>query len=342
MGEIVNLRRARKSLERRRDEAQAEQNRIRSRPEQGREQLAEKTRAQATRNLDGHLRDGGEFAGRPRQDLSLNALDDPGRMQKHSLVIAGHRTSISLETVFWDALRDLACEKDVSIAALAAEIDSARGEANLSSALRVYVLNVLLDRTGPASENHWPCGADSALSLARSCARKTSIRDCSRSSARIATALTKPVASTRRTDAGQTPDHTTFPRAGGIPLGVFCAAIESASVKFASRRSKAPSSAALFCHKAQPAGGKAERKIGLRPMPGVAGEIVVELLRHQGRVEGRVARLAGGQRLIRRRRRRAHDREIARLCAAAARQRRDQSGGIGAIAGEMEISAEFC
>ncbi len=68
------------------------------------------------------------------------SADDPGRVQKHSLVIAGHRTSISLETAFWDALRDLARERDISIAALVAEIDGARGAANLSSALRVRLL----------------------------------------------------------------------------------------------------------------------------------------------------------------------------------------------------------
>ena len=69
-------------------------------------------------------------------------------MQKHSLVIAGHRTSVSLEAIFWAALRDLACEKGVSIATLAAEIDSARGDANLSSALRVYVLQVFREKAG--------------------------------------------------------------------------------------------------------------------------------------------------------------------------------------------------
>jgi predicted DNA-binding ribbon-helix-helix protein len=71
-------------------------------------------------------------------------------MQKHSLVIAGHRTSVSLEAIFWVALRDLASEKGVSIAALAAEIDSARGDANLSSALRVYVLRALLAKADGA------------------------------------------------------------------------------------------------------------------------------------------------------------------------------------------------
>lgn len=67
----------------------------------------------------------------------------PGRMHKHSLVIAGHRTSISLELAFWDALRALAAARGLSIAALVAEIDATRGEANLSSALRVHVLQAL-------------------------------------------------------------------------------------------------------------------------------------------------------------------------------------------------------
>jgi predicted DNA-binding ribbon-helix-helix protein len=71
---------------------------------------------------------------------------DPGQMRKHSLVIAGHRTSISLETAFWEALHDLARQKGVSVAALAAEIDQRRGAANLSSALRVHLLRTFRDR----------------------------------------------------------------------------------------------------------------------------------------------------------------------------------------------------
>ena len=62
------------------------------------------------------------------------------KLRKRSLVIAGHRTSISLEDDFWDALRDMAAERGVSVPALVAEVDSVRGAANLSSALRVAVL----------------------------------------------------------------------------------------------------------------------------------------------------------------------------------------------------------
>jgi len=73
----------------------------------------------------------------------------PGRMRKHSLVVAGHSTSISLETAFWDALRELARARGLSVAALVAEVDASRGEANLSSALRVHVLHAVQELSAP-------------------------------------------------------------------------------------------------------------------------------------------------------------------------------------------------
>lgn len=63
-----------------------------------------------------------------------------GRVVKHSIVIAGHRTSISLEDAFWRALKEMAAADGVSLAALVARVDAGRGAANLSSALRVFVL----------------------------------------------------------------------------------------------------------------------------------------------------------------------------------------------------------
>ena len=59
---------------------------------------------------------------------------------KRSLTIAGHRTSLSLEPEFWEALREHATARGLSVAALAGEIDSTRGERNLSSAIRVWLL----------------------------------------------------------------------------------------------------------------------------------------------------------------------------------------------------------
>ena len=62
-----------------------------------------------------------------------------GRPVKRSLTIAGHRTSISLEPAFWEALKALARAEKVPVAELIATIDAARGEAGLSSAIRVYL-----------------------------------------------------------------------------------------------------------------------------------------------------------------------------------------------------------
>ena len=62
------------------------------------------------------------------------------RVVKRSLVIAGHRTSVSLEDAFWRRLRAIADERGLSLNSLAAMIDASRDGANLSSAIRVFVL----------------------------------------------------------------------------------------------------------------------------------------------------------------------------------------------------------
>lgn len=74
--------------------------------------------------------------------VSTSQMNDsaPQRVIKRSLSIAGHRTSVSLEEIFWSELRAIAEQRAMSVAALVAEIDAARAEANLSSALRVFVL----------------------------------------------------------------------------------------------------------------------------------------------------------------------------------------------------------
>ena len=63
-----------------------------------------------------------------------------GRPVKHSVTLHGHRTSISLEDEFWRAFREIAQKKDITINALTAEIDTARGDLGLASAIRIYVL----------------------------------------------------------------------------------------------------------------------------------------------------------------------------------------------------------
>ena len=62
---------------------------------------------------------------------------------KRSVKVAGHSTSVSLEDEFWTELKTIADEREISVAALIAEIDQDRKSANLSSALRLSVLRAL-------------------------------------------------------------------------------------------------------------------------------------------------------------------------------------------------------
>lgn len=72
----------------------------------------------------------------------------PVRPVKRSFSIRGHRTSISLEQPFWETLKDAAAREGISLAALIARIDEQRGDAGLSSAVRVWILDYV--RTGTA------------------------------------------------------------------------------------------------------------------------------------------------------------------------------------------------
>ena len=72
-----------------------------------------------------------------------------GRPEKHSLTLRGHRTSVSLEAEFWAAFRSLARTRQMGINELAAEIDEARGDRGLASAIRVEVLRALQDGQPP-------------------------------------------------------------------------------------------------------------------------------------------------------------------------------------------------
>jgi predicted DNA-binding ribbon-helix-helix protein len=75
-------------------------------------------------------------------------------LKKHSILIAGHRTSLSLETAFWDQLKGIADRRGLSLNKLIEQIDGQRSRdakpANLSSAIRVFVLNQLLTERTPS------------------------------------------------------------------------------------------------------------------------------------------------------------------------------------------------
>ncbi len=63
-------------------------------------------------------------------------------VRKRSVTIRGHRTSFSLEQPFFDDLQAIATDRGMAVAALVAEIDESRPrDANLSSALRIFVLD---------------------------------------------------------------------------------------------------------------------------------------------------------------------------------------------------------
>ena len=59
---------------------------------------------------------------------------------KHTIIIDGHKTSVSLEGAFWNDLKKIAHAKEATLTELVAEIDQAREQGNLSSAIRLYVL----------------------------------------------------------------------------------------------------------------------------------------------------------------------------------------------------------
>ena len=66
---------------------------------------------------------------------------------KRSIVIDGHKTSVSLEEAFWKSLREIAHERHETLSHLVSGIDANRENANLSSAIRVFILEIYKGRS---------------------------------------------------------------------------------------------------------------------------------------------------------------------------------------------------
>jgi predicted DNA-binding ribbon-helix-helix protein len=66
---------------------------------------------------------------------------------KRSIIRDGHKSSVSLEDQFWDGLQEIACRENMTVSALIGKIDQGRNSHNLSSAIRVYVLDDFRGRT---------------------------------------------------------------------------------------------------------------------------------------------------------------------------------------------------
>lgn len=80
-------------------------------------------------------------------------------IQKRSLEIAGHKTSVSLEDEFWSALKEIARDEGVNVFDLATRIDKERtavSKSNLSSAIRLFVLDHYVKRGPPAGVGGFP------------------------------------------------------------------------------------------------------------------------------------------------------------------------------------------
>ena len=73
---------------------------------------------------------------------------------KRSIVVTGHKTSVSLEDWFWNALKLIAREQRMTLSELVAAIDANRQHGNLSSAIRLFVLGVYRDKISPALADH--------------------------------------------------------------------------------------------------------------------------------------------------------------------------------------------
>jgi predicted DNA-binding ribbon-helix-helix protein len=68
------------------------------------------------------------------------------RISKRSIVIAGHKTSVSLEDEFWNSLKEIAGQRSMTVSELVDAIDRDREHANLSSAIRLFVLGIYRDQ----------------------------------------------------------------------------------------------------------------------------------------------------------------------------------------------------
>jgi predicted DNA-binding ribbon-helix-helix protein len=69
---------------------------------------------------------------------------------KRSIVIAAHKTSVSLEDAFWNALKEIAITQGMTLSNLVTSIDVDRGQGNLSSCLRLFVLDFYRNRNSGA------------------------------------------------------------------------------------------------------------------------------------------------------------------------------------------------
>ena len=84
---------------------------------------------------------------------------------KRSIVIAGHKTSVSLEDAFWSELKGIAEQKDQTLSSVVGEIDTGRHQGNLSSAIRLFVLDNARSRANQQAAQRLMTGTPASASL---------------------------------------------------------------------------------------------------------------------------------------------------------------------------------
>jgi predicted DNA-binding ribbon-helix-helix protein len=84
---------------------------------------------------------------------------------KRSIVLAGHKTSVSLEDAFWQALKEIARARNTTLSEIVAAIDDKQRQGNLSSSIRLFVLEYYCRQLNPVGTAHAP-GSDSLVRTA--------------------------------------------------------------------------------------------------------------------------------------------------------------------------------
>jgi predicted DNA-binding ribbon-helix-helix protein len=72
---------------------------------------------------------------------------------KRSIVVAGHKTSVSLEEAFWNGMKEISSLRNMTLSELVGEIDNNRQQGNLSSAIRLFVLDYFKSRAVATQES---------------------------------------------------------------------------------------------------------------------------------------------------------------------------------------------
>ena len=91
-------------------------------------------------------------AGLPRRRVRRNHESSPSSLVIHNVVVGGHRTSVRLEPVMWDALRDIAQRQHSTVHDLVTEIDRERTASSLTAAIRIYIVDFYRAAALPAGQ----------------------------------------------------------------------------------------------------------------------------------------------------------------------------------------------